>query len=111
MKLIRKGEKHKRSYEATCTTCNSLFRARRDELKITNDRGEECIQTETCTECGSYGLRFEEVDIALIYKDKSIQEGYDLFKENIEKYSGIDDDTEIHKVRLRHLLELMRIPT
>ena len=61
MELISRGTKHKRTYTASCSNCGSVFRAQRDELKITHGRDGECIQTETCTECGSYGLRFTEL--------------------------------------------------
>ena len=61
MELVRRGNKNKRTYTAECPKCGSVFRAARDELKITHDRDGECIQTETCTECGAYGLRFGEL--------------------------------------------------
>jgi len=60
MKLIFKGEKNKRKYEAECSNCGSIFEAEKHELTIETHRSESFIIAEVCTECGNTCLRFKE---------------------------------------------------
>jgi hypothetical protein len=70
MKLIEKGTNLDKKYRATCRCCGSVFESKKSELVISFDRNEICIQSETCTECGSYGLNFEE------YNDPTTEETF-----------------------------------
>jgi len=60
MKLIYKGEKNKRKYEAECSNCGSIFEAEKHELTIETHRNESCVMCEVCPECDNPGLTFKE---------------------------------------------------
>ena len=61
IETVTKRENHKsKTYKASCAKCGSDFKAGESDLSITFSRGEHCIQSINCPECGYYGLNFKQ---------------------------------------------------
>ena len=64
IKTTVKREDHKEKvYKASCKICGSEFEACEEDLIITFDRNEKCIQQIDCPECDQYGLAFKREPI------------------------------------------------
>ena len=60
MEIIKRGDKHLKTYIGTCSNCGSLFRADHTEVKVGFCRNEHYIEGQTCSVCGKHGVYFKE---------------------------------------------------